>query len=405
MILSKEIHSEETISIPRASTIMSKEKEPWLHTLKNPSTYYSDRYKNYLTIDEGFSRQVVDKIFKTTDETLDFMTNPNTEDECIKKGLVMGNVQSGKTANYLALINRAADVGYKLIILIAGVHNNLRMQTQARVNSGFIGFDTVEKQERGVSKYNNEFRPFSFTSTEYDFKRDIATSLNFNPKDSNVPVILVIKKNPHTLKNLLDWLETNNTKKSYSTYPLLVIDDEADNASINTKKNPDEVTTINRQIRQLLKMFKKRSYVGYTATPFANIFINPESKTDEHGDDLFPEDFIVSLESPDNYIGAEKIFNSNKNILRTITDNEICLDVKLKAEDTVDCLPESLYEAINVYLLTIGIRKIRKNKNIHASMLINVSFRVVIQEQVKELVNTYLQLIKQYIQYNHHKSI
>ena len=405
MILSKEIHSEETISIPRASTIMSKEKEPWLHTLKNPSTYYSDRYKNYLTIDEGFSRQVVDKIFKTTDETLDFMTNPNTEDECIKKGLVMGNVQSGKTANYLALINRAADVGYKLIILIAGIHNNLRMQTQARVNSGFIGYDTVEKQERGVSKYNNEFRPFSFTSTEYDFKRDIATSLNFNPKDSNVPVILVIKKNMHTLKNLLDWLETNNTKKSYSTYPLLVIDDEADNASINTKKNPDEVTTINRQIRQLLKMFKKRSYVGYTATPFANIFINPESKTDEHGDDLFPEDFIVSLESPSNYIGAEKIFNSDSNILRTITDNEICLDVKLKAEDTVDCLPESLYEAINIYLLTIGIRKIRKNKNVHASMLINVSFRVVIQEQVKDLVSEYLELIKQYIQYNHHKSI
>lgn len=405
MILSKEIHSEETISIPRASTIMSKEKEPWLHTLKSPSTYYSDRYKNYLTIDEGFSRQVVDKIFKTTDETLDFMTNPNTEDECIKKGLVMGNVQSGKTANYLALINRAADVGYKLIILIAGIHNNLRTQTQARVNSGFIGFDTIEKEELGVSKYNNEFRPFSFTSTEYDFKRDIATSLNFNPKDSNVPVILVIKKNMHTLKNLLDWLETNNTKKSYSTYPLLVIDDEADNASINTKKNPDEVTTINRQIRQILKMFKKRSYVGYTATPFANIFINPESKTDEHGDDLFPEDFIVSLESPSNYIGAEKIFNSENNILRTITDNEVCLDVKLKAEDIVDCLPESLYEAINVYLLTIGIRKIRKNKNLHSSMLVNVSFRVVIQEQVKELINKYLQLIKQYIQFNHHKSL
>ena len=174
----------------------------------------------------------------------------------------------------------------------------------------------------------------------------------------------------------------------------MVIDDEADNASINTKKNPDEVTTINRQIRQLLKMFKKRSYVGYTATPFANIFINPESKTDEHGDDLFPEDFIVSLESPSNYIGAEKIFNSDSNILRTITDNEICLDVKLKAEDTVDCLPESLYEAINIYLLTIGIRKIRKNKNVHASMLINVSFRVVIQEQVKDLVSEYLRINK-----------
>ena len=98
--ISRDINSEEMITIRKASTIMSKEKEPWLHSLENPSTYYSDRYKNYLNTDEGFSRQVVDKIFQTTDETLDFMTNPNIDTECIKKGLVMGNVQSGKTANY-----------------------------------------------------------------------------------------------------------------------------------------------------------------------------------------------------------------------------------------------------------------------------------------------------------------
>lgn len=403
--LSREIHSQETITIPRASTIMSKDKEPWLHTLDTPSTYYSDRYKNYLNTDEGFSRQVVDKIFKTTDETLDFMTNPNIDTECIKKGLVMGNVQSGKTANYLALINKAADVGYKLIILIAGIHNNLRMQTQSRVNGGFIGFDTIIGEDIGVSKYGFDNRPFSFTSTKYDFKKDIATSLNFNPENSTVPVILVIKKNSSTLKNLLDWLETNKTKSAYSTYPMLLIDDEADNASINTKKNPNETTTINRQIRQILKMFQKRSYVGYTATPFANIFINPESKTDEYGDDLFPEDFIVSLESPSNYIGAEQIFNTKNNILRLIDDNEICLDVKLKKDDIVDCLPSSLYEAINTYLLSTGIKKLRRNKNLHSSMLINVSFRITIQEQVKELVAEYLKMIKKHIKYNYKKPI
>ena len=171
--ISQEIHAQETFTIPKASTIMSKNKEPWLHTLENISTYYSDRYKKYLSVDEGFSRSVVDKIFNTTDEILDFMANPTSDTEVIKRGLVMGNVQSGKTANYLSLINKSADVGYKLIILIAGIHNNLRTQTQSRVNSGFIGFDTVEKKEVGVCKYGHQKRPFSFTSTEYDFKKDI----------------------------------------------------------------------------------------------------------------------------------------------------------------------------------------------------------------------------------------
>jgi len=400
--LSKEINSEETITIRKASTIMSKEKEPWLHTLNNPSTYYSNRYKNYLNTDEGFSRQVVDKIFQTTDEILDFMTNPNIDTECIKKGLVMGNVQSGKTANYLALINKAADVGYKLIILITGVHENLRKQTQARVNSGFIGFDRIKSEYMGVDKRGEgrEKQPFSFTTTESDFNKNLASSLGFNPANSKVPVILVIKKNSSILKSLLEWLETNKSKNAYATYPLLLIDDEADNASINTKKHPNETTTINRQIRLILNMFQKRSYVGYTATPFANIFINPNSKKDDYGDDLFPEDFIVSLESPENYIGAQKIFNTKNNTLIAIDDNELCLDERLKKDDSVDCLPDSLKEAIIVYLLSIGIRRIRKNRNLHSSMLINVSFRIQIQEQVKELVYEYVEKIKNRIKYN-----
>lgn len=411
--LSKEISLNEVTKIPNASVIMSKEKKPWLYTLTDISTNYSDRYKEYLTEEEGFSRQVVDKIFETTDEILDFMANPSIQTEQIKKGLVMGNVQSGKTANYLSLINKASDVGYKLIILITGVHENLRKQTQGRVNSGFIGFDRFsEPQEIGVSKYGDADRPFSFTNTEHDFKTQVAKSVNFNPKQSNVPVILVIKKNPTTLRNVIEWLETNQTKSEYLNYPLLLIDDEADNASIDTDKDPNKSTTINRQIRSILKMFTVRSYVGYTATPFANIFIHPTSETDEYGVDLFPEDFIVSLESPDSYIGAQKIFGGmNSSMLVPIKDvivsdeSDGSLHEKLKKEDTVEYLPKSLYEAIDFYFLTVAIKKLRKVKSIHTSMLINVSFRIEIQKDVQKLVEDYINSAHNYIRYNAYKPL
>lgn len=410
--LSKEISSNEVTRIPNASVIMSKEKDPWLHTLTNITTNYSDRYKEYLTEEEGFSRQVVDKIFETTDETLDFMANPTLQTEQIKKGLVMGNVQSGKTANYLSLINKASDVGYKLIILITGVHENLRKQTQGRVNSGFIGYDLIKSLEVGVSKYGDVDRPFSFTNTEHDFRTHTAKSLGFNPKQSNVPVILVIKKNPTTLRNVIEWLETNQTKSEYLNYPLLLIDDEADNASIDTDKDPTKSTTINRQIRTILKMFTVRSYVGYTATPFANIFIHPTSQTDEYGVDLFPEDFIVSLESPDSYIGAQKIFGgTSSSMLIPIKDvvvpdeSDGSLHEKLKKEDSVEYLPGSLYEAIEFYFLTVAIKKLRKVKNVHTSMLINVSFRIEIQQDVQELVENYINNAHNYIKFNAYKSL
>ncbi|MDY0194393.1 MAG: Z1 domain-containing protein, partial [Aliarcobacter butzleri] len=408
--LSKEISANEITKIPNASIIMSKEKEPWLHTLGNIQTSYADRYKKYLTEEEDFSRQVVDKIYETTDNILDFMANPTLQLNKIKKGLVMGNVQSGKTANYLSLINKASDVGYKLIILITGVHENLRKQTQGRVNSGFIGFDRfAEPQEIGVSKYGEVDRPFSFTNSEHDFKTNVARSLGFNPKQSNVPVILIIKKNPTTLKNVIEWLETNQTKSEYLNYPLLLIDDEADNASIDTDKDPDKSTTINRLIRTILNMFTVRSYVGYTATPFANIFINPSSKKDEYGVDLFPEDFIVSLESPDSYIGPQKIFGETDNsMLQTIKDidySDGSLHDKLKKDDMVIFLPKSLLEAIDFYLLTIGIKKLRKVKSIHTSMLINVSFRIEVQIQVKDLVQKYVEKISNAIRYNAYQSL
>ncbi len=404
--LVKEIISENQISIPLGTEVVKKGWEPWLHKLEDRSTYYEDRYKDYLLHYENYPSKVVNSIFEKNEKILDYLENPHREGKWIKKGLVMGYVQSGKTANYISLINKAADTGYKLIILIAGIHNNLREQTQKRVNEGFIGFDNLEKEIIGVGEIDKKRRPGSLTSTLNDFKTTNLRSLGIDPKDYNEPMILVIKKNYRTLDNILKWLKSTTTEEKLSGYPLLIIDDEADNASVNTKKKPDEATKINQQIREILNLFIRRCYVGYTATPFANIFINPENEDYNFGEDLFPEDFIIALEAPSNYVGAKKIFlDEDSDILREIEDNEICLPVKHKNDFVVDCIPESLYRAIYLYLLSGAIKRLRGVKNRHHSMLINVSFRIHIQEQIKNILYDYVQSVLRYIKYSYNKSL
>ena len=404
--LVREIISENQISIPLGTEVVKKGWEPWLHKIEDRSTYYEDRYRHYLLNNEGYPAGVVNKIFEKNEKILDYLENPEREDRWIKKGLVMGYVQSGKTANYISLVNKAADVGYKLIILIAGIHNNLREQTQKRVNEGFIGFDNLEKEYIGVGQIENRRIPGSLTSTLNDFKKTNLQSLGINPKDYKEPIILVIKKNYSTLNNILNWLKGTTTEEKLSDYPLLIIDDEADNASVNTKKNPDEATKINKQIRQILELFHRRCYVGYTATPFANIFINPNNEDDEVGVDLFPEDFIVALEAPSNYVGAKRIFlDKDSDILRNIEDNEVCLPVKHKADWHVDCLPESLYNAVYMFLLSGAIKRLRGIKNRHHSMLINVSFRIAIQEQIKTILDEDLRDILTIVKYNCKKDL
>ncbi|WP_331775425.1 Z1 domain-containing protein [Sulfurospirillum sp. 1612] len=404
--LIKEIISENQISIPLGTEVIKKGWEPWLHKIETRSRYYEDRYKDYLLYYENYPPKVVNSIFEKNEKILDYLENPHREGSWIKKGLVMGYVQSGKTANYISLINKAADVGYKLIILIAGIHNNLREQTQKRINEGFIGFDNLEKEIIGVGEINCKRRPGSLTSTLNDFKTSNLRSLGIDPKDYKEPMILVIKKNYRTLDNILKWLRSTTTEERLSEYPLLIIDDEADNASVNTKKNLDEATKINKQIREILKLFVRRCYVGYTATPFANIFINPENDDKVLGEDLFPEDFIIALEAPSNYVGAKKIFlDDSSNILIEIDDNEKFLPVKHTKDFIVEYLPESLYKAVYLFLLSGAIKRLRGIKNKHHSMLINVSFRIDIQEQIKNILYEDVQSMLRFIKYNHNKTL
>lgn len=407
----KEIESLFQITIQAGTQIVKTGWQPWLHlrTEEQKKDFYTQRYKNYLFRNTDMPNSVVNEIFSSTDKILECMANPFQTDGFKKKGLVVGHVQSGKTANYIALINKAADVGYKLIILIAGVHNNLRTQTQKRVNEGFIGFDSLKREFLGVGTgLDGELskRPISFTNTESDFKKTILKSQTFDPVNSKVPVILVIKKNSSTLKNIISWLETSKDKDTFiRNYPMLLIDDEADNASINTKKKPNEATAINKQIRQILNMFYKVSYIGFTATPFANIFIDPDAEHEEYKDDLFPDDFIISLETPSNYFGAKKVFlEESEKYLKTITDNETCFPVPLPKDFKIDGMPESFFEAMNLFVLTIGIKKIRGIKTPHTSMLVNVTHKNDYQIEVKNIIQEELTSLLNAIKWNYKKT-
>lgn len=407
----KEVESLLQITIKSGTQLTKKGWQPWMHTRteEQKKEFYTHRYKNYLLKNTDMPNIVVNEIFNSTDKILECMANPLQNDGFKKKGLVVGHVQSGKTANYIALINKAADVGYKLIILIAGVHNNLRTQTQKRVNEGFIGFDSLKRESVGVGiGLDGDISkiPTSFTNTESDFKKTILNQHTFGPANSNVPVVLVIKKNSSTLKNILSWLETSKDKDTFiKNYSMLLIDDEADNASINTKKKPTEATTINKQIRQILNMFYKVSYVGFTATPFANIFIDPDAEHEEYKDDLFPDDFIISLETPSNYFGAKKVFlEESEKYLRTITDNQVNFPVPPPKDFKIDEMPESFYSALYLFILSIGIKKLRGIKNPHTSMLVNVTHKNDYQIEVKNIIQNEVESLLKTIKFNYKKS-
>jgi hypothetical protein len=379
-------------------TLFSEDYRPWLDNLKGEiDWYYWERYKRYLRLPP----QVIPVLDDITNQILDHLENPTKAGKWARKGMVVGHVQSGKTANYIGLVNKAADSGYKVIIILAGTLNSLRNQTQFRLDCGFIGTDTESKQPIGVGLISNEKKPAYFTTNTRDFRKSIANQIGLAIGD--LTVVFVIKKNKSTLESLIDWLKHNN-RHNLKDYPLLLIDDEADNASINTNKDGDEATTINRKIRELLHLFDRSSYLGYTATPFANVFIDPETETEMLGDDLFPKNFIFSLDPPSNYVGSERIFSreADLDVTRIVNDYEDCLPTNHKIGWRPAALPLSLKEAVQIFILNRAIRLLRGEEKSHNSMMINVSRFTNVQTHVKFLVDEYLNELRQSI-FNHYK--
>ncbi|CDN95978.1 Z1 domain-containing protein [Agrobacterium tumefaciens] len=389
---------------------------PWLDDAKaSIDPYYWTRYRKLL-IQQGMPRDVVVSLDKVTDSILSRMGNPKLDQAWDRRGMVVGHVQSGKTANYAGLICKAADAGYRLIVVIAGIHNNLRNQTQGRVDEGFIGRDTgrllpsskSNKNVIGVGKFDSSRTPVSLTNTIRDFHKATASTNTSEIDSYNVPVVLVIKKNHRTLANLLEWLRDNSARgdSEMIDQPMLLIDDEADNASINTKYKDELVTKINGQIRDLLKMFHRSCYVGYTATPFANIFIDPDQDSEMFKEDLFPRDFIVGLDAPTNYFGGTKIFvdgfsEDGKPVwLRTIPDNDGTLPIKHPIDQKVELLPPSLHHALRAFLVARTIRDLRGQSEKHCSMLVNASRFTGVQGLIRNRLHEAVERIQNSVRVN-----
>lgn len=394
-------------------------RKPWLMAFKAAETSnwsFWNRYKYYLDHQKGFEPATIQGIDDMTDKILDRFFNPRKTDVIVsKKGLVVGQVQSGKTANYTGLVCKAADTGFNLIIVLAGIHNNLRSQTQLRLDEGFLGFDT--QFERANTKETTKIgvglipgfddaiaNSYTTNAEKGDFTSRSANTAGFN-FNAPQPALLVVKKNASVLKRLNTWLNTHAENGKINNKSLLMIDDEADNASINTNASGDEPTTINKHICSILTKFNRSAYVGYTATPFANIFIPLDDSN------LFPRDFIINLPAPSTYIGPDKVFgtsivpdDSNDELLPIVTsinDFQNFVPNKHKKDDakpSLNEMPESLRLAIKCFIVTCAIRILRGQEHKHNSMLIHVSRFQLWQNHIKDLVVRIFNYYKQEIE-------
>lgn len=394
---------------------------PWYLGEKRRPGDYLKRYLQKLS-EDNWAPRALEVLEESTSEVMELIDDPMRPGPWDWRGLVVGNVQSGKTAHYAGLINRAADAGYRVIIVLAGMHNVLRRQTQLRLDQDFLGFDTA-----GVSGSGGR-RPIgvgllpgpvmlvdSLTTSQLngDFNRVIAQNSNFAPGER--PFIFVVKKNGGVLKNLNRWIARLPAPSRDA--PLLVIDDEADQASPDTGDQGfladgsfDEdydPKRINGEIRKLLGAFSRSVYVGYTATPFANIMIHDERTAEDYGADLFPSTFILSLSAPDDYFGPLAVFGRDDDA------ESVGLPVIRHLDQTAEAwipdphdktlrpvwqgqsrVPPSLCEAMRSFVIACAARAARGHVSAHRTMLVHVSRFQDVHDLVHAQVEAELRVIR-----------
>ena len=395
-----ELHAKLFVKIDRGHFVKEKDHNPWYMASKVelPSKFW-DRYRLYLLKEKHWNGDTVNELDRTTDEIMDLLGNPRQSEGFMRRGLCIGDVQSGKTSTYIGLINKAADANYRVVILLTGTIEKLRRQTQQRIDEGFIGLDsyafTLERDnvKVGVGAIDESTSGWAVTSTTSDFNAATAKKVVGQLSTISAPVIFVLKKNKSVLEKLEHWLRFYNANKTTKKIdlPMLLVDDEADNASVNTRA--DDVTAINKGIRKLLALFEKGNYVGFTATPYANVFIDPDSEEAMLKHDLFPRDFIYALESPSNYIGARSIFGEDAPYGYMLEPNDDCenaLPIIHKKEDTLQFIPESLKEAIAAFFIANAVRDLRGDTKAHRTMMINVSRFIAVQNQITKVIDGYV---------------
>lgn len=412
---------EEEVAQPiRPANILSGTGGPkeWSRHWDPSSGYYWRRLRTYLLDRVGRSSSEVESLDDSTDTILFHLEDPRQSgpSEFGTRGLVLGYVQSGKTANFSALIAKAADLGYKLVIVLSGIDNGLRQQTQRRLDRelGLNGSQGVGEPEPGM-----RWIPLTASDLNGDFRPG---TVGHSVLQGNEHVLAVVKKNATVLRRLVHWMDQGVPP----SLPVLIIDDEADQASINTGGNrpprdegepPEEEidpSVINSLIRSLLRSFRRVAYVAYTATPFANILINHEAIDREVWEDLYPKDFIVNLPRLPGYVGAERIFGRLGLPGEEQTEVEGLDVVRLVPEsDTASLLPapgtvetfepqlcDSLRDAFLDFVLAIAARAQRTGSDHPASMLIHTHHRTIVQNRMGELARDYVSVLRQRWRYD-----
>ena len=443
----------------------SHDLEPWLEPVwRNCNKKSFESYLNLLKSEN--KGNLIPQITADTFEILDSCKNPldpiDIDKSWDRRGLVYGHVQSGKTANYIGLINRAFDVGYKVIIVFTGVTEDLRKQTQNRIDIGVIGRDKGNVPV-GVGLYTKDLIGFDSIKSATNLDDDLSSNNEWHKRNLSVneKSIWVIKKNKTVLENLIFWLKSQSqiqgSDYEIRNIPFLIIDDEADNASIQslTKKEfeklehgleieeqeSDEINeedqkilddaksvvikTINRNIRIVLSLISQKSFVAYTATPYSvinqcdfniqpeDISIRGENFRIDKDSDLFPKHFILPLNPGKSYLGIEKVFPVNKDkkipILTNIDiifkeDISNNFPTKKGSEYSFNIIPNSLIDAIHHFIVVIFIRKCRKQID-YNSMLIHTSHLTNKVDYLAFKVNEYISNLTKSIIHNESSNI
>lgn len=307
-----------------------------------------------------------------------------------KRGLVLGYVQSGKTANFTATIAKAADAGYRLFIVLSGVHNSLRRQTQLRLEQQIVDI--------------NPTNWVGLTTEDADFGNPVmALPL---VAGSELRLLAVVKKNVSRLTNLVNWLETAQEHGALNNCPILIIDDEADQASINTAKTTKpgselDSSAIHAKLKALLN-FPKVTYLGYTATPFANVLANPKDS-----DGIYPRDFIYPLPKPKDYFGAEELFGapvsedeelpaeSGHDMIRFVPEEEAKAYVVTAKKSSPAKISPALDDAIRWFIMATAARRVRAGEDEHSSMLVHTTMRVQPQLDFVPVIRKHLKALSQ----------
>ena len=368
--------------------VIAKGSESWYQGAQPNDPSWQQFVKS---MKEAGRAEQIPEVHKASDKIISLTPDPSKEARQAK-GLVVGFVQSGKTTNFTAVAAKAADLDYRMVIVLAGIHNSLRRQTQTRLE------ETLISSEHGsrwltVTKTYQDFDLVKLGEAEKREGKafDAAAMLNTPGKT----LLLVVKKNHVVLRKLRDWLSTDSAQKELSRSNVLIIDDEADQASVETK-------SINPLIREVIQLMPRCTYIGYTATPFANVFINPHDS-----DDLYPRDFIYPLPRPDGYFGPEKLFgldaidgpgegSDGYDMIREIPAEDEFLYRPRNREEVASFVPtmtRELKEAISWFLLATSARWHREGPA-NSSMLIHTSFQIEIHDRYKPVIEEELDRLR-----------